>query len=89
MSNISVDNLTDSRELDSAKREEITGGFLPGMESIDALVAGTMLMSFDYNSVSQNATNINFVSGAGSTNAVGSLSTFNVNTGAAAIARSA
>ena len=65
-------------ELEALEAQSVSGGLFP---NLTRLLAQTVLASFDSKVVTQNETNINFFSGAGGINSVGSISTFNVNTG--------
>ena len=81
MTALTIDNLNDTCELDVAAKKDVSGGFVPGLD-LNALMGAHLVMaSIDTTMLSANATNINLISGAGGTNAVGSLSSFNVNTG--------
>ena len=78
MSTIKIDNLAERKELDRAESQAVSGGLFPNLSS---LLAENVLASLNSKVVTQNETNITFFSGAGGINNVGSISTFNVNTG--------
>jgi len=68
MSTVTIDNLSESEPLDQAASAELHGGMInPAMFS-------TFLASFDLTEVTQNAINVNFVTGDQGINSIGSLS---------------
>ena len=79
MSNISVDNLNETRELNIAKREELKGGL--SLDEVQAMIADTMLVSVDVKEIGVNENNIAMVTGANGVNYAGTINTFSLNTG--------
>ena len=73
MSNLTVDNLNECRELDQTAAEELRGGFTG--------IFGTVIASISMTKFTQNEINANFVTGNGGINSIGSLSFMPVSAG--------
>ena len=68
MSTVTIDNLSESAPLDQAASAELRGGM------INPASISTFLASFDLTEVTQNAINVNFLTGDHGINSIGSLS---------------